>query len=105
MFAIANRVNNVAGYGAPEQGYFYYTCAKGQDTTCVAEWMDLKATAAKGDIVGFGTRYNPSGRLRKADEKAASPDLYPTNVGVVKLAASTYPDMVMALKAAATKRK
>jgi len=103
-FAIANRVNNLAGYAAPEQGYFYYSCPKAQDTKCVSEWADLKAAATKGDIVGFGSRYSPSGRLRKTTEKVAAPDMYPINIGVVKITPDMYPDMVRSLRAMA-KRK
>jgi hypothetical protein len=102
VFSLANRVNNVAGYGAPEPGYLYYNCVKFQDAKCTAEWRDLKAAAVKGEIVGFGSRYAPSGRVRKAGEKVASPDQYPLNNGVVKVAADMYPDMVKALKAAAS---
>ena len=37
--------------------------------------------------VGFGMRYKDTGRVRKADEKPAAPDVYPIERGVVRLSA------------------
>jgi hypothetical protein len=74
------------GYGAAQRGYFHYTCTKGRDSTCIAEWNDLKSVAAKDQFVGFGGRYLPTGRLRKADEKPATPDIYPIQMGVMRFA-------------------
>jgi hypothetical protein len=72
------------GYGAAQRGYFYYTCTKGRDTACINEWNDLKSVAGKDQFVGFGGRYLPTGRFRKADEKPASPDAYPIQMGVMR---------------------
>jgi hypothetical protein len=71
-------------YLKAQKGYFYYTCAKGRDTTCVNEWLDLKSVAGKGEMVGFGGRYLGTGRLRAAADKAVSPDTYPIQMGVIK---------------------
>lgn len=70
-------------YGAPQRGYLYYSCPSGQESTCRKEWSDLKSIAGKNTAAGFGMRYKPTGRIRKADEKAASPDPYPIEMGVV----------------------
>ena len=43
--------------------------------------------AGKDTGVGFGARYKETGRIRKADEKPASPDVYPIERGVVRLSA------------------
>ena len=72
------------GYHGAQRGYFYYTCTKGRDTTCINEWTDLQSVAGKDQFVGFGGRYLPTGRLRKADEKPASPDVYPIQMGVLR---------------------
>ena len=74
-------------YGAAERGYLYYSGPAGQQAVCRAEWADLKSVAGKNIGVGFGGRYAPTGRIRKADEKPASPDVYPIERGVVRLSA------------------
>lgn len=74
-------------YGPAERGYLYYTCPAGQETVCRREWEDLKSVAGKDTGVGFGERYSDPGRIRKADEKPATPDVYPIARGVVRLSA------------------
>ena len=89
-------------YGPVGRGYLYYTCAPAQASACAAEWSDLKSVAGKGEVVGFGTRWGKvKPRLRPAGEAPSSPDLYETNVGVVKMGKyAEYPSLVAALKAA-----
>ena len=70
-------------YGPAQRGYLYYTCPSGQEAVCRKEWADLKSVAGKGTAVGLGMRYKPTGRVRKADEKIASPDPYPIQMGVI----------------------
>ena len=105
-------------YGAVATGYLYLTCPAVNDSTCRKEWADLKSVAGKHQIVGFGGRHKNNGRVRKADEKVASPDAYMLNVGVVPLGSlrsqapgardvtnrTQYPDLAAALEAA-LKRK
>jgi hypothetical protein len=83
-FALADD-NSGSTYGPPQRGYVYYTCPAGQQSICLKEWSDLKSVAGKGTGIGFGQRYKPAGRVRKADEKAASPDPYPIARGVVRV--------------------
>ena len=73
------------GYTVPQRGYLYYECPQRQDAACQSEWADFKAAAGKEQGLGFGGRYRPTGRLRKADEKPASPDPYPIQMGVVRM--------------------
>jgi len=86
------------------RGYFYYSIPQGKDQIVLREWADLKSVAGTGEAVGFGRRYQPVGRFRKADEKPASADVYPLNIGVVKMNAQRRApevnDVVAALKAA-----
>ena len=70
-------------YQAPQRGYLYYTCPSGQESICRNEWADLKSLAGKKTGVGFGQRYKPTGRVRGPQEKAASPDRYPIEMGIV----------------------
>jgi hypothetical protein len=96
------RLANV--YTAVQKGYLYYTCPKGKDSTCLNEWADLRSVAGKGEVIGFGFRYEAPGRVRKATEKPESPDLYPTNIGIVRMGkAMISPDLLAALKAAGSK--
>ena len=74
-----------SAYGPAQRGYLYYTCPAGQESICRKEWSDLKSVAGKGTGVGFGFRYADKGRVRKADEKASSPDPYPIERGLVKV--------------------
>ena len=80
-FAIAEGRGST--YGPVQRGYLYYTCPSGQENVCRKEWSDLKSVAGKGTAVGLGMRYKPTGRVRKADEKVASADPYPIQMGVI----------------------
>lgn len=97
-------------YAAVQKGYLYYTCAGGKESACRNEWADLKTIAGTGDVVGFGTRWAMTGRVRAVTDKPAAPDVYPLNVGLVKMGIhggttmpnrSQYPDLIAALQAAA----
>ena len=83
-FSIAEK-DSPDNYGAPQRGYLYYSCPAGQDSVCRSEWADLKAVAGKNAGIGFGGRYKDSGRVRKADEKVASADTYPIQMGIVRM--------------------
>jgi hypothetical protein len=76
-----------SNYGTAQRGYLYYECPAGQVAVCRKEWTDLQNVAGKDTGVGFGARYKATGRIRKADEKPATPDLYPIERGVVRLSA------------------
>lgn len=72
------------GYLPAQRGYLYFKCAEGRDATCLNEWLDLKSVAGKQQIAGFGGRYLGTGRVRKAEDKPAAPDVYPIQMGVFK---------------------
>jgi hypothetical protein len=85
-FALSDRKSG-STYGPAQRGYLYYSCPAGREATCRREWQDLKTVAGKDTGVGFGGRYKETGRIRKADETPASPDVYPIEMGVVRLSA------------------
>ena len=85
-FALSDQKSGSA-YRPAQRGYLYYACPSGQENVCRQEWEDLKAVAGKDTGVGFGARYRDTGRIRKADEKPASPDAYPIDRGIVRLSA------------------
>ena len=85
-FALSDRKSG-STYGPAQRGYLYYSCPAGKETTCRREWEDLKTVAGKDTGVGFGGRYRETGRIRKADETPASPDVYPIEMGIVRLSA------------------
>lgn len=83
-FALSDQ-NSGSTYGPAQRGYLYYTCPQGKESVCRTEWADMKSLAGKSTGVGFGHRYSPTGRIRKADEKAAAPDTYPIQMGIVRI--------------------
>jgi hypothetical protein len=83
----ATRRRSGSNYGPAQRGYLYYSCPAGQEATCRREWDDLKSVAGKDTGVGFGQRYKATGRVRKAEDKPASPDAYPIERGIVRLSA------------------
>jgi hypothetical protein len=83
-FAFASQ-DDVTRYSAPAVGYLYFSCKPGKEEVCRKEWADLKASAGSGDVIGFGRRYAPLPRARKADDKPTDPDEYPINFGLVKM--------------------
>jgi hypothetical protein len=72
----------------PARGYLYLKLAGNQEAAR-KEWADLKGLAGSGQIVAFGSRYDPQARLRKADEPPANPDPYSTNFGLQKTSGRT----------------
>jgi len=74
-----------SGYRSPAEGYLYYTCPKEHIAICRNEWGDLKAVAGKVETVGFGSRSLAGGRVRRSNEPASSPDMYPIQFGVIKM--------------------
>lgn len=83
-FATATQTNRIT-YEPPQRGYLYFTVKAGKEDLTRKEWADLKALAGSGQVVGFGVRSQPVGRVRKSDEKPAAPDAYPIGSGLVKM--------------------
>ena len=88
VFALAD-ANHGDNYFAPQRGYLYYslpsTRVAGQRLNALNEWADLKSVAGKGEAVGFGGRYLVTGRVRKETETPDSPDVFPVQMGIVKI--------------------
>jgi len=83
-----------ATYGPPERGYLYYSLRPGKEDLCRREWADFKKIAGTHQIIGFGARWGDDGRgrVRKATEKPASPDVHPVATGTLHIRADTdYP--------------
>ena len=83
-FAIA-QPDNPDDYGPAQRGYLYFGCPQGQAEVCRNEWSDVQSVAGKSTAIGFGARRLNNGRVRKADEKPASPDEYPIRMGVMRV--------------------
>ena len=83
-FALA-QPENPDDYGAAQRGYLYFSCPPGQAEVCRSEWSDVQSVAGKSVGIGFGARRLNNGRVRKADEKPASPDEYPIQMGVMRV--------------------
>jgi hypothetical protein len=76
-------------YESPVRGYMYYALDKNQPDASKKEFADLKRIAGTSQCVGFGGRYIPTGRIRKPEEKPASPDAYPIGFGMQKMRVDT----------------
>lgn len=91
-------------FKAPAAGYFYYTVPAARADAARAEWKDLKSVAGTKEVVGYGRRYRPVGRLRPATEQPVSPDEYPLHLGVTKVGSGRFApeviDVVAKIRAA-----
>ena len=87
VFSLA-KPNDRNDYLPPARGYLYLKLGSNQ-AAARKEWADLKAVAGTGQIIAFGSRYDPQARLRKADERAENPDPYSTNIGLQKVRGRT----------------
>jgi len=93
-FALAN--GRGYEYAPAQKGYMFFTCPAGKDSVCWSEWADLRTSAGKGLGLGFGSRYMAMGHVRKADEKPASPETYPIQMGVIRMGTAEGQPAVMA---------
>src|SRR5207247_4045610 len=102
-------VSRVQGALPAQRGYLYFRLPTSLESrseatpqTIKKEWMDLKAVAGAGQAIGFGNwayigpfsslqfypQWGGSGtdlRVRQESERPASPSIYSTNAGIVKL--------------------
>src|SRR5688500_6021172 len=62
VFTTAER--QTRSYTEPVRGYLYYALPGDQQEQARTEWADLKRLAGSGEIVGYGNRYKPYGRIR-----------------------------------------
>jgi len=91
VFSIADP-NNGSLYKGPERGYMYFKLPEKNEAAARNEWADFKSIAGKREAVGFGNRYIEKLRVRKAEEKPKSPDVYRVELGLVKVQPDTdYP--------------
>jgi hypothetical protein len=77
-------------YTAPEHGYMYFSLPPDKQDLCRKEWTDLKKLAGTKQCVAFGSRYKPTGTVRKKDDPAKEPDVYPVGFGLTKVGADNY---------------
>jgi hypothetical protein len=83
VFSIADS-RNADDYLPAQRGYLYFNLPA-DATLALREWADLKAVAGTSQIVAFGSRWESRPRLRGLTDVPQTPDLYPLNVGVVKV--------------------
>ena len=95
IFSMA-KPNDRNDYLPPSRGYLYFKLAANKEAAR-KEWADLKSVAGSGQIVAFGSRYDPPARLRKADERPENPDPYSTNIGLQRIRGRTDYQPVRAL--------
>jgi hypothetical protein len=84
VFALSE---NVAGdnYKPAQRGYLFFSIDPSRERQMRAEWSDLRSLAGSSQPVGFGAKYSRTPpRLRCPTETPANPDIYTTNIGLVK---------------------
>ena len=80
VFIVAEGENGA--YGAPRRGYVYLSS---NSPDAKREWGDLESVAGTRQVVGFGSSWNSTVRVREKLEKPDSPDQYPLGNGVTRL--------------------
>jgi hypothetical protein len=83
VFALSTGVSGDS-YRPAQRGYLYYRPSSDAQVSS-AEWNDLRSVAGTGQAVGFGQRYQPTGRVRAPSESPSAPDAYPIGFGIVKM--------------------
>ena len=81
-------------YLPPQRGYLYFKLPDDPRMAStfnqiLREWADLKARAGTGKVIGLGSRSSWAPRVRKLNEKPASPDIYGTGFGLVAIRSDT----------------
>ena len=96
VFAMANSADKKAGYLPPQRGYLYFALPIDDPRMSTSlpqlrrEFADLKALAGTRKAVALGGRGDYSKiRVRKPDEKPASPDAYVPNLGLTLVRTNT----------------
>jgi hypothetical protein len=72
-------------YSAPQRGYLYFALPGQNFELVLREWSDLKSVAGTRQVVGLGSSWAATVRVRKPDEEAKSPDDHPPGNGLVKV--------------------
>ena len=93
-------------YGPATNGFLYFKLKPGKEETSLKEWNDLKSVAGTSQIIGFASRFQETGTVRKSDAKVENPDVYPLGYGMVKIDDGGRPDYqpVRELRAARPKK-
>jgi hypothetical protein len=94
VFAFADPKSGPEKYTPAQRGYLYYSVNDANPRVSLAEWSDLNSIAGKGEVIGYGGRYEKNGRLRKANEPASDPDVYPRSYnGIVRMPTFNSPEI------------
>jgi hypothetical protein len=72
-------------YSAPQRGYLYFTLPGQNESLARSEWADLKTVAGTRQVVGIGSSWVGSARVRSSEEEPKSPDRYILGNGLVKV--------------------
>jgi hypothetical protein len=83
VFALANVTTR--RYEPAARGYLYFALPGEKKDIARKEWADLQKLAGDGDCVAFGARRQSLPKVRRADEKPASPDPYSIGFGLTKM--------------------
>jgi hypothetical protein len=85
VFITAGDRQHADVYSAPQRGVLYLTLPERNRDLALREWNDLKTIAGSHQVIGVGSSWFSSVRVRKSEEDAKSPDEYPMGNGLVKI--------------------
>lgn len=72
-------------YSAPQRGDLYFSLPPGKEDLARREWADLKAIAGTRQVIGLGSSWSSSVRVRQPNEEAKAADEYPLGNGLIRV--------------------
>ena len=73
------------------RGYLYYEANPSNPRATFTDWSDLRTLAGTNRVIGFGSRFAPTGRLRLESDSVGTADTYPLGVGIYRNLGAGWP--------------
>jgi hypothetical protein len=83
---ITSQSQTGGAYSAPRRGYLYFSLPRGNwEDLARREWADLKAVAGTRQVIGVGSSWFSTVRVRQPKEEAKNADEYPLGNGLIRV--------------------
>jgi hypothetical protein len=82
---ITSQSQRADAYSAPQKGYLYFSLPSGKDDVARREWADLKTAAGTRQVIGLGSSWFSTVRVRKSNEEPRYADEYPLGNGLIRV--------------------